>query len=102
MDEFCKTSSPRKRPNLKIESVSRIRKDIKQLSRPRFHAVTLRQTSYGTFVDILHRHTSRDVRMTTKMVELQKTLSFDEHILPHLLREREKYSGRLAEEGYGI
>ncbi|XP_020618690.1 protein pigeon-like isoform X2 [Orbicella faveolata] len=38
--------------------------------------------------------------MTTKMVELQKTLSFDEHILPHLLREREEYSGRLAEEGY--
>lgn len=35
------------------------------------------------------------------MVELQKTFSFDEHILPHLLREREKYSGRLAEEGYG-
>ncbi|XP_078370920.1 protein pigeon-like isoform X2 [Oculina patagonica] len=34
------------------------------------------------------------------MVELQKTFSFDEHILPHLLREREKYSGRLAEEGY--
>ena len=36
------------------------------------------------------------------MVELQKTFSFDEHILPHLLREREKYSGILAEEGYGI
>ena len=36
------------------------------------------------------------------MVELQKTFSFDEDILPHLLREREKYSGRLAEEGYGI
>lgn len=36
------------------------------------------------------------------MVELQKTFSFDEHILPHLLREREKYSGRLAETGYGI
>lgn len=35
------------------------------------------------------------------MVELQKTLSFDEDILPHILRERQKHSGRLAEEGYG-
>lgn len=34
------------------------------------------------------------------MVELQKTFSFDEQILPHLLRDRETYSGRLAEEGY--
>ena len=40
--------------------------------------------------------------MTTKMVDLEKAFSFDEHILPHLLRERQKYSGRLAEEGYGI
>ena len=51
--------------------------------------------------DILHGHTSRDVRVATKMVELQKTLSFDEDILPHILRERQKHSGRLAEEGYG-
>ncbi|PFX31262.1 gamma-secretase-activating protein-like isoform X2 [Stylophora pistillata] len=34
------------------------------------------------------------------MVELQRTFSFDEQILPHLLRDRETFSGRLAEEGY--
>ena len=37
-----------------------------------------------------------------KMVEFQRTLSFNEHILPLLLKEREKYSGSLTEDGYGI
>ena len=36
------------------------------------------------------------------MVEFQRTLSFNEHILPLLLKEREKYSGSLTEDGYGI
>ncbi|KAK2553310.1 hypothetical protein P5673_025274 [Acropora cervicornis] len=32
------------------------------------------------------------------MVELQETLSFDDQILPLLLKEREKYNGKLTEE----
>lgn len=35
------------------------------------------------------------------MVELQETLSFDDQILPLLLKEREKHNGRLTEEGTG-
>ena len=36
------------------------------------------------------------------MVELQETLSFNDHILPLLLQEREKYNGKLSGDGYGI
>ena len=35
------------------------------------------------------------------MVELQETLSFDDQILPLLLKEREKYNGKLTEESTG-
>ena len=35
------------------------------------------------------------------MVELQETLSFDDQILPLLLKEREKHNGKLTEESTG-
>ncbi|XP_068719795.1 gamma-secretase-activating protein-like isoform X2 [Montipora capricornis] len=34
------------------------------------------------------------------MVELQETLSFNDHILPLLLKEREKHGGKLSGDGY--
>ena len=43
-----------------------------------------------------------DASCDNKMVELQRTFSFDEHILPPLLKERERYSGKLTEERYGM
>ena len=88
-----------KTTELKMESVSR-KRGYQQLFRPRLQTVIIPP------VDILRLHTSHDIpcdrKGQNKMVELQKTFSFDEHILPRLLREREKYSGRLPEEGYGI
>ena len=43
-----------------------------------------------------------DASGDNKMVELQRTLSFEEAILPRLLKEREKYNGKLTEQEYGI
>ena len=53
--------------------------------------------------DILHDiHKVVHASCDNKMVELQRTLSFDKEILPRLLKEREKYNGKLTEEEYGI
>ena len=34
-------------------------------------------------------------------MELLKSFSFDEQILPNILKERERYSGKPSEENYG-
>ena len=79
-----------------MESVSR-KRGYQQLPVP---DSARRESSWRwTFCIRIHQvvHLSCD----NKMVELQRTLCFDELVLC-LLKEREKYSGKLTEEKYGI